>query len=70
MPGETFYETPTFHPTGEYRLRPEGDRIVLQLREATRPMSRPASRWRDATPQDVFRLVRVGVSADAVKVEV
>lgn len=50
-----------YYLTGRYRLRPDGDRVVLQLHEETRPMEMDAERWRDATPQDVMGMINVQI---------
>lgn len=57
-----------YYATGRYRLAPRGATVVLQLEEATRPMQMPHSRWRDATPEDVFGLVQVEIPPTALQV--
>ena len=58
-----------FYLTGRYRLRPDGERVVLQLHESTRPMQAPQDRWRDATPQDVMALVSVQIEPAVMRVK-
>ena len=57
-----------YYVTGRYRLRPDGDRVILQIHEATRPMQMPDERWRDATPQDVIGMVGVQIEPTSLLV--
>jgi hypothetical protein len=50
--------------TGRYRLRPDKDKVVLQVEEEGifGPRQRFSSvRWRDATPEDMADLVQVEI---------
>lgn len=62
-PGEARY-----YLTGKYRLKPDGNRVILQLEEATRPMQMPDSRWRDATPQDVMSMVGLQIEPASLRI--
>lgn len=57
-----------YYLTGKYRLIPDGNRVVLQLEEATRPMQMPDSRWRDATPQDVMSMVGLQIEPGTLRI--
>lgn len=59
-----------FYLTGRYRLRPDGDRVVLQLQERTRPLNPCAAldRWRDATPQDVMSMVGLQIEPTSLRI--
>ena len=56
--------------TGKHRLRPDGDRVVLQVEETGifgHRQQWPSSRWRDATPQDLADLVAVEITGTSIR---
>lgn len=57
--------------TGRYRLRPDGNKVVLQVEESGifGPQQRYSStRWRDAAPIDLADLVHVEIKPQTLTI--